>query len=153
MENKLDKVVVVILNHIDCPIERFIIQPTLFSPITNGPDHTTAPALPLDILSLEAQLRAALLKLQYTTATLGTTSIEYKEEKRFEIVAYVAGSSAALAPQEWLREDPPLSENGLEIRNNAVIVPIKTCKCEGAYHLQVYNEMIQAQKMAGNEIF
>jgi hypothetical protein len=139
-------------------LERFIIEPKLllFPPTSTAAAAAGQPGTSalqtsssnLDILEFEAQLRAILLKLQYIDAVLppkppiGST---------FQIVVYTAGRGG-MAVDAWIEEQGKggslLSEQGLEMKESengsgisgAEIVPIKSCKIEGALQLQIYLE-------------
>jgi hypothetical protein len=99
----------------------------------------------LDILEFEAQLRAILLKLEYIDAVLPPKP---PTGSTFQIIAYTAGRSG-MAVDAWVEEQQGalLSDQGLEMKKSdtnsdtgAEIVPIKSCRIEGALQLQLYVE-------------
>jgi len=93
------------------------------------------PQTPPDIIEeIESQLRGALLRLQYTAASLN----KLPPESSFQVVAYVAGRKE-LPVEQWLEEQQPLTAAGIELLIGELI-PLKSCKIESAFQLQCYVE-------------
>jgi len=114
------------------PLERHIVEPTLLKQRPPGPDQP-AP----NILDLEAQLRAALLKVQYSDALLR----QLPSNCSFEVIAYVAGRTS-MSTNGWIEEEAPGESGRLELSGGEVF-PLKSAKIDGALQLQCYVEMPQ----------
>ena len=148
----LAKLVLVVQSAGGEAVERFVIEPTLLCGLgaaagaAGGPSAAAAAAV--DPSEAEAHLRGFVLKLQYIDSYLrrlppGCT---------FELVAYTAGR-AGLPIDEWVEEQAgvePDSGGGGAVRGTrldlspsdcaAEVVPIKSCRVEGAFRLQLYAE-------------
>ena len=138
-QGTLDKVVLVVKSPVGAALERLVMEPRLLSQGANGgPDGGRGGSG--DVLELEAHLRAALLKLQYAGAALGTLP---PPDATWELVPYVAGREG-MAPEDWIEEQPPLEAAGLEMPSSggggAEIIPLRSCRVEGAVALQLYVE-------------
>ena len=117
-------------------LERFIIEPKLLHRYRPNSTHAT---VNLDILELEAHLRATLLKLQYSDFALPP---QPPLGSSFEILIYSAGRSG-ISVQDWIQDQAPLEMRGEGEGGGggtAEIVPIKSCRMEGAFQLQLYVE-------------
>ena len=146
-QGTLAKVAVVVLSPSRQALERFIVEATLSAHVPlPPPGAATAATLPPppDILEVEAQLRAALLKLQYSSALFPRPP----PGSSFEIVAYVAGRGSV--PAEAWTEEALLSSGGLELEAGAV-VPVQSIELEGAFRLQCYAEVPAARPGGGAE--
>ncbi len=137
-QGTLDKVALVVKSPAGVALERLVVEPRLLSRGTAASGPGGGGGGSGDVLELEAHLRAALLKLQYAGAALGTLP---PPDSTWELVPYVAGRQG-LAPEDWIEEQPPLEATGLEMPGNdrAEIVPLRSCRVEGALALQVYVE-------------
>jgi hypothetical protein len=105
----------------------------------SGPDVTESGVIAThhDVSAIEAQLRAAMLKLQYVDALLTTPTVP--EGSTFQIVAYSAGR-VGIDPELWAEHQADeLEEGGLALQRGEII-PLKTCKVDNAFRLQVYAE-------------
>lgn len=115
-------------------VEQFVVEPKVLQggtlPGSHLPDDTP------DLAEVEAQLRGCLVKLQYLDSYLqppppGCT---------FELVAYTSGRGG-MRVQDWVEEGEQRGEGGTAEEGQGqkgAIVPIKTCRCEGAFQLELY---------------
>ena len=113
--------------HITAPCKRALVL--LLQVLAPQQQHPTEP---LDVDSIQSQLRGVILKLQYADSYLARLPAGCT----FEVVAYT-NDRRAVPTDTWVEEQP--TPGFLELPQ-AEIVPVKSCTVEGAFQLQLYAE-------------